>query len=161
VGFFISAKIFKWIQALMNHKPQTTPKLAVNAVVFNEEKEVLLARRTDNGLWCIPGGHVDLGETLVQACLRELKEETGLTGEVIRLVGIYSDPKNSLHIAQGPEWHTIRASFLCKIIGGTITPSEETSEIQYFDLHQLPQLITDHAQRVRDAYSDYPAAVIG
>jgi ADP-ribose pyrophosphatase YjhB (NUDIX family) len=145
----------------VDHKAQTTPKLAVNAVVFNEKKEVLLAKRTDNGLWCIPGGHVDLGETLVQACLRELFEETGLEGDVIRLVGIYSDPKNSLHIAQGAEWHTIRVSFLCKITGGTITSSEETSEIRYFDVNQLPPLITDHAQRVWDAYSDYPAAVIG
>jgi ADP-ribose pyrophosphatase YjhB (NUDIX family) len=145
----------------MNHKPQMTPKLAVNAVVFNDKKEVLLAKRTDNGMWCLPGGHVDLGETLVQACLRELDEETGLKGEVIRLVGIYSDPQNSLHIAQGSEWHTVRVSFLCKIIGGTIRASEETSEIQYFDVNQLPPLITDHAQRVRDAYSDLPAAVIG
>jgi len=145
----------------MNHKPQTTPKLAVNAVIFNEKKKVLLAKRTDNGMWCLPGGHVDLGETLIQACLRELAEETGLKGEVVRLVGIYSDPKNSLHIAQGPEWHTVRVSFLCKITGGTIRPSEETSEIQYFDVHQLPAMITDHAQRVRDAYLDRAAAFIG
>ncbi len=145
----------------MNHKPQNTPKLAVNAVVFNDQKQVLLAKRTDNGMWCIPGGHVDLGETLVQACLRELYEETGLKGEVIRLVGVYSDPENSLHIAQGPEWHTVRVSFLCKIIGGTISSSEETSEIQYFDINQLPLLITDHAQRIQDACSGLPAAVIG
>jgi len=131
----------------------------VNAVVFNDKKQVLLAKRTDNGMWCIPGGHVDLGETLVQACIRELYEETGLKGEVIRLVGIYSDPENSLHIAQGPEWHTVRVSFLCQIIGGTITSSEETSEIQYFDVHQLPLLITDHAQRVRDALLDNPAII--
>ena len=143
----------------MNHKSQNTPKLAVNAVVFNDKKQVLLAKRTDNGMWCIPGGHVDLGETLVQACIRELYEETGLKGEVIRLVGIYSDPENSLHIAQGPEWHTVRVSFLCQIIGGTITSSEETSEIQYFDVHQLPLLITDHAQRVRDALLDNPAII--
>ena len=64
----------------MAHKPQTTPKIAVNALLFNDKGEVLLAKRTDNGLWCIPGGHVDLGETLAQACLRELCEETGLQG---------------------------------------------------------------------------------
>src|SRR5581483_4418350 len=120
----------------MDHKPQTTPKLAVNAVVFNEKREVLLAKRTDNGLWCIPGGHVDLGETLAQACLRELWEETGLKGEVIRLVGVYSDPKGSLHIAQGPEWHTVRISLLCRIIGGTLTSSAETSEIKYFNVDE-------------------------
>jgi ADP-ribose pyrophosphatase YjhB (NUDIX family) len=144
----------------MDHKPQTTPKLAVNAVVFNEKREVLLAKRTDNGLWCIPGGHVDLGETLAQACLRELYEETGLKSEVVRLVGVYSDTKGSLHIAQGPEWHTVRVSFVCKVTGGTLTPSEETSEIRYFNVRELPPLITDHAQRIQDAYEEKSQAVI-
>jgi len=83
----------------MEHRPQTTPKIAVNALVFNDKGEVLLAKRSDNGLWCIPGGHVDLGETLAQACLRELFEETGLKADVERLVGVYSDTKGSLHIA--------------------------------------------------------------
>jgi|ERR1019366_824335 ADP-ribose pyrophosphatase YjhB (NUDIX family) len=138
----------------MTHKPQNTPKIAVNAIVFNGQGEVLLARRTDNGMWCIPGGHVDLGETLANACLRELREETGLEAEVVKLVGVYSDPQNSLHIAQGPEWHTIRVSFLCKITGGTIRPSEETSEIKYFKVNQLPSLITDHVRRIQDAVAN-------
>ncbi|HUO58905.1 MAG TPA: NUDIX domain-containing protein [bacterium] len=142
----------------MTHKPQTTPKIAVNAFVFNGQGEVLLAKRTDNGLWCVPGGHVDLGETLVQACARELFEETGLKAEVVKLIGIYSDPKGSLHIAQGQEWHTVRVSFLCEITGGTIRPSGETSEIAYFDLNRLPTLITDHAQRIRDAAAGRPEA---
>jgi ADP-ribose pyrophosphatase YjhB (NUDIX family) len=145
----------------MTHKPQITPKVAVNAVVFNGQREVLLAKRTDNGLWCLPGGHVDLGETVAQACLRELREETGLVGEVVRLLGVYSDPANSLHIKQGPEWHTVRVSFLCRIVGGTMTASSETSEMGYFDLDRLPPLITDHAQRIRDADRDAPEAVIG
>ena len=144
----------------MTHKPQLTPKLAVNSVVFNEKQQVLLAKRTDNGLWCIPGGHVDLGETLEQACLRELFEETGLKGKVVRLVGIYSDPENSLHIKQGPEWHTVRVSFLCQVVGGTITSSPETSDIRYFDLDQLPALITDHARRIQDALADLPGPVV-
>lgn len=145
----------------MAHPPQLTPKLALNALVFNDRGEVLLAKRTDNGLWCIPGGHVDLGETVSQACVRELFEETGLTAEVVRLIGIYSDPAQSLHIAQGPEWHTVRASFLCRVTGGTITPSRETSEIRYFAPDQWPPLITDHAQRIRDGLAGRTDAVIG
>ena len=145
----------------MPHKPQTTPKIAVNAFVFNGQGQVLLAKRTDNGLWCVPGGHVDLGETLAQACTRELFEETGLKAEVVKLIGIYSDPKGSLHIAQGQEWHTVRVSFLCKVTGGTMTPSEETSEIAYFDVKRLPDLITDHAQRIQDAASNRLEAVVG
>ena len=143
-----------------DHKPQVTPKIAVNAVVFNEKREVLLAKRTDNGLWCIPGGHVDLGETLAQACERELFEETGLKAEVVKLIGIYSATQGSLHIAQGPEWHTVRVSFLCKVTGGQIKPSEETSEIRYFDVGQLPPLITDHARRIKDACENKPEAVV-
>jgi len=142
------------------HKPQATPKIAVNAVVFNEKREVLLAKRTDNGLWCIPGGHVDLGETLAQACARELNEETGLKAEVVKLVGVYSDTRGSLHIAQGPEWHTVRVSFLCKVTGGEIKPSDETSEIRYFSAAELPPLITDHARRIQDALENQPGAVI-
>jgi ADP-ribose pyrophosphatase YjhB (NUDIX family) len=145
----------------LNHKPQSTPKIAVNALVFNGQGEVLLAKRTDNGLWCIPGGHVDLGETLSQACVRELYEETGLRSEVIRLVGAYSDPQNSLHISQGPEWHTVRVSFLCEITGGTMTTSDETSEIRYFPIGKLPLLITDHALRIQDGLQAGSEAVIG
>ena len=88
-------------------------------------------------------------------------EETGLQTEVVKLVGVYSDPQNSLHIAQGPEWHTVRVSFLCKVTGGTIKPSEETSEIKYFDPKRLPTLITDHARRIQDALSNRSEAIIG
>lgn len=143
----------------MEHKTQITPKIAVNAIVFNGQGEVLLAKRTDNGLWCIPGGHVDLGETLAEACLRELFEETGLKAEVVKLVGVYSDQENSLHIAQGLDWHTVRVSFLCRVQSGVIRPSEETSEIRYFNPAQLPPLITDHARRIKDAIQGRPEAV--
>ena len=144
----------------MTHKPQATPKIAVNALVFNRKKEVLLAKRKDNGLWCIPGGHVELGEPLVKACLRELFEETGLKAKVLKLVGVYSDTRNSLHIRQGPQWHTVRISFLCRVTGGKITLSEETTEVRYFKLSQLPRLITDHARRISDAVLNRPEAFI-
>ncbi len=144
----------------MVHQPQSTPKIAVNALVFNGKKEVLLAKRTDNGLWCIPGGHVDLGETLAQACVRELREETGLQARVVKLVGVYSDTQGSLHIAQGPEWHTVRVSFLCEAAGGDLRPSEETSEVGYFPVNRLPPLITDHFRRIQDGFRGQAEAVI-
>jgi ADP-ribose pyrophosphatase YjhB (NUDIX family) len=144
----------------MSHQDQTTPKIAVNALVFNEAGEVLLVKRTDNGLWCIPGGHVDLGETLSEACCRELFEETGLRGEVVKLIGIYSDAENSLHIAQGREWHTARVSLLCRVLSGERTPSAETSEIRYFKTSQLPPLVTDHSKRIAEAVLNRAEAFI-
>jgi hypothetical protein len=83
-----------------------------------------------------------------------------LKAEAVKLVGIYSDTQGSLHIAQGPEWHTVRVSFLCKVTGGAIKPSEETSEIRYFNVGQLPPLITDHARRIQDAWENRPEAVM-
>jgi ADP-ribose pyrophosphatase YjhB (NUDIX family) len=144
----------------MSHREQATPKIAVNALIFNDKREVLLAKRTDNGLWCIPGGHVELGETLTQAVERECWEETGLKTQVVKLVGIYSDTKGSLHFLQGLQWHTVRVSFLCQVTGGQMRPSEETSEIRYFPLDHLPDLITDHVRRIQDGFANNPEAVI-
>jgi ADP-ribose pyrophosphatase YjhB (NUDIX family) len=103
---------------------------------------------------------VDLGETLEAACLRELREETGLEAEVVRLVGVYSDPEGSLHIGHGPERHTVRVSFLCRATGGSLATSSETSEVRYFPVDALPPLITDHVRRIQDALSGEPRAVI-
>ena len=64
-----------------------------SAVIFNEDRsKALLTRRTDNGLWCIPGGGMEAGESAAETCIREVWEETGLYVEVKRLVGVYSNP---------------------------------------------------------------------
>jgi ADP-ribose pyrophosphatase YjhB (NUDIX family) len=103
---------------------------------------------------------MELGETLAQACLRELVEETGLKAEVVRLIGVYSDTAGSLHYAQGKEWHTVRVSLLCRAVGGELRPSPETSELGYFPVDSLPSMITDHPRRIRDARLGLQEAVI-
>jgi ADP-ribose pyrophosphatase YjhB (NUDIX family) len=65
---------------------------SVNVVVSNPAGEVLLIRRSDNDNWAVPGGAIDLGESLVQAAVRETREETGILCEATGLVGIYTDP---------------------------------------------------------------------
>ena len=67
---------------------------SVNVVVTNPAGEVLLIRRSDNDNWAVPGGAIDLGESLAQAAVRETREETGIDCEVTGLVGIYSDPRH-------------------------------------------------------------------
>jgi len=68
-------------------------RLGCSATIFNESREkVLLTKRTDNGLWCLPGGGVDPGESVEETVIREVQEETGLTVRVLRLIGVYSDP---------------------------------------------------------------------
>ncbi|MBI2561507.1 MAG: NUDIX domain-containing protein [candidate division NC10 bacterium] len=65
----------------------------VAAIISNGEGKILLQRRSDNGLWGLPGGSVEIGESVRDAIIREVQEETGLTVEVVRLIGVYSDPK--------------------------------------------------------------------
>jgi ADP-ribose pyrophosphatase YjhB (NUDIX family) len=67
---------------------------SVNVVVTNAVGDVLLIRRSDNQNWAVPGGAIDLGESMVQAAVRETKEETGIDCEITGLVGIYTDPKH-------------------------------------------------------------------
>jgi 8-oxo-dGTP pyrophosphatase MutT (NUDIX family) len=70
---------------------------SVNVVVTNAAGEVLLIRRSDNDNWALPGGAIDLGESMVQAAVRETREETGIDCEVTGLVGIYTDPRRPGH----------------------------------------------------------------
>ena len=68
-------------------------RLGCSVVIFDEaRKKVLLTKRADNGLWCLPGGGVDPGESVEETVIREAWEETGLTIRVLRLIGVYSDP---------------------------------------------------------------------
>src|ERR1700733_7049262 len=66
---------------------------SVNVVVVNDAAEILMIRRTDNGNWAVPGGAVDLGESVVQAAVRETLEESGIQCATTGIVGIYSDPR--------------------------------------------------------------------
>jgi ADP-ribose pyrophosphatase YjhB (NUDIX family) len=66
---------------------------SVNVVVVNDAGEILLIRRTDNGNWAVPGGAIDLGESVAQAAVRETLEESGIHCAITGIVGIYSDPK--------------------------------------------------------------------
>src|SRR5262245_3038067 len=74
---------------------------AVSAVVADEAGELVLQRRADNGLWALPGGVVEVGESVAQAVVREVKEETGLDVEPVGLVGVYSDPRHVIAYADG------------------------------------------------------------
>ena len=67
---------------------------SVNVVVVNDAGEILMIRRSDNDNWAVPGGAIDLGESMIEAAVRETREETGIDCEITGLVGIYTDPKH-------------------------------------------------------------------
>jgi len=138
-----------WIGILAWSKIET-PKTGVSAVVLNEAGEVLLTRRADNGRWCLPGGHMDFGETVEQCVVREVYEETGLAVKVERIVGVYSRPIPKSDDVPRPR-HYVILHFLCRQTGGELRLSDETTEIRYFAPDTQPDnLLTWHRQRIAD-----------
>lgn len=138
-------------------------KAGVAAVVFNEQHQILLVKRKDNGLWSLPSGHVEIAETVTEAIIRELEEETGLTIAVPKLIGVYSDPLSQVFTyPTGSTTHFITLCFLCRVIGGYLqVDNKEIAEAIFFDLEQLPKNIMKmHPQWLADALSYQDAAYI-
>ena len=123
---------------------------SVNVVVTDDAGRILMIRRTDNGNWAVPGGAIDLGESLVAAAVRETAEETGITCEVTGLVGIYSDPKHVVHYTSNDE---VRQEFSVVVtarpIAGEPTPSDETSEVLWMEPDAIDGLKMDRSMRMR------------
>lgn len=115
---------------------------SVEAVVLNEDK-ILLVHRKDDGLWCLPGGITDPDETLAESVLRELEEETGITGNVQKLLGIYDS--RLWHSAK--RIHFYHFLFLVKANDPTPQPSNEVFDAAYFAEHSLPPMSPGHHLR--------------
>jgi ADP-ribose pyrophosphatase YjhB (NUDIX family) len=134
----------------------------VAGILRNEEGHILLQRRSDNGLWGLPGGSVEIGESVRDAIIREVREETGLTVDVVRLIGVYSDPKIQIvRYPDGAVVHYISTLFACRILGGALQTCDETLDLQFFDPANLPlDLLPMHRIRIQDAVANHTAAVI-
>jgi ADP-ribose pyrophosphatase YjhB (NUDIX family) len=127
---------------------------SVNVVVVNEAGEVLLIRRSDNGNWALPGGAVDLGESVAQAAVRETVEETGVVCRITGLVGIYSDPRHVIHYTSNDE---VRQEFsivlTARHVSGSPRVCEEASEVGWIARVEVGGLVMDRSMRQR--LSDY------
>lgn len=123
-----------------------TPLLTVDAIIMYEEKLVLIKRKNPpyKDMFALPGGFVDIGETIEQATIREAKEETGLDIDIINLIGVYSDPKRD------PRSHTVSICFIAKG-KGNLSVGSDADDIGLFSLSNLPELAFDHDKIIKDA----------
>ena len=121
------------------------PGLAVIVAIIDDGK-VLLTKREDFEVWCLPGGGVEDGESLAEAGIREAKEETGLDVELTRLVGVYSRMGGGMH-----DVHAVL--YAARPVGGRLkTQPHETIEVAYFPFDQLPEeMLFGHKKRISDA----------
>lgn len=133
--------------------PQATRIVpAASAVVVSEEGHILLQRRRDNNLWALPGGTMEIGESIGETIIREVKEETGFDVELVYTIGIYSDPKHVIAFSDGEVRQEFSICFACHIVGGRSQISDESSEVRFFLAQEIEQLTMHPSiyQRIKD-----------
>jgi 8-oxo-dGTP diphosphatase len=125
-----------------------TPLLATDCVVFDGQGRVLLIRRGHppfEGQYALPGGFVEIGETVETACCRELKEETGVGVRDLKLVGVYSDPKRD------PRGHTCSVAYLARVDGAEPSAGDDAAAAGWVADWRSVKLAFDHADILADA----------
>ena len=134
-------------------KPQT-PSLTVDAIILFKNGLVLIKRKNPpyQGKFALPGGFVEIGESTEKAAARETFEETGLSVEIIKLVGVYSDPRRD------PRGHTVSVCYLTKG-SGRLKWGSDASSAELFELDSIPELAFDHNKMINDAKSDINAVL--
>jgi len=132
---------------------------AASAVIIDDEGRVLLHRRSDNGLWSLPGGAMEIGETIGQCIVREVKEETGLDIEPTSLVGIYSDPKHVIEYSDGEVRQQFSVCFRARVVGGALVRSNESTDLRWVIPQELSalELQPSIAVRIEHALSEAEA----
>lgn len=129
---------------------------SVSAVILRRGR-LLLQQRADSGQWGLPGGSVEIGETVAAAVTREVQEETGFEVRVGRLIGVYSDPRFQIvRYADGRVWHYVNLCFAAEVIGGDarLAPGE-TLAVDWFPPDALPaSFVSLHRRRIEDALAD-------
>jgi ADP-ribose pyrophosphatase YjhB (NUDIX family) len=140
------------------YRDQNAPKPnslvpAASAIVTDSQGRLVLHKRTDNDLWALPGGGMELGESLATTVVREVREETGLTVEPAYVVGVYSDPDHVFAYDDGEVRQEYSVCVACRLIGGTLRASDESTDLGFFTSAEVNDL-TIHP-RIRARITDY------
>ena len=123
---------------------------SVNVMVTNAGGDLLMIRRTDNDNWAVPGGAIDLGESIPAAAMRETLEETGVTCEITGLAGTYSDPRHViLYTSNGEARQEFSIVLTGRAISGSPTPSDESREVRWVPRGEVADLRMDRSMRMR------------
>jgi ADP-ribose pyrophosphatase YjhB (NUDIX family) len=133
------------------HAPEPNSLVpSVNVIVTNQVGDLLMIRRTDNDNWAVPGGAIDLGESIPTAAVRETLEETGITCEITGLVGTYSDPRHViLYTSNGEARQEFSIVLTARAVSGQLTPSDESREVRWVPRAEVASLRMDRSMRMR------------
>jgi len=125
---------------------------AASAVVVDDAGRILLQRRRDNGMWALPGGAMNFGESLPDCAVRETLEETGYDVEITGIVGTYTNPRHVFAYDDGEVRQEFSICFLARPVGGHIAVSDESTDVRWFtpaEVNDLP-MVPSIRKRVND-----------
>jgi ADP-ribose pyrophosphatase YjhB (NUDIX family) len=133
-----------------------------SGIIADGAGRIVLLRRSDNGRWALPGGVMDIGESIAHAVAREVREETGLHVEPERVVGIYTDPGHVFAFDDGEVRQQFSICFACRLVGGEIRASNESTDVRFFSPADIDRLNAHPSIRLRidDYLKDECAAFI-
>jgi ADP-ribose pyrophosphatase YjhB (NUDIX family) len=136
---------------------------SVVAAVVNDHGALLLIHRTDNGMWALPGGGHDIGESIAGTVVREVREETGIEVEVTGLVGLYTDPRHVMAYDDGEVRQQFSIAFRARPTGGQLRGSTESRAVRWVSPDQLDELPMHPSMRlrIRHALEDRQEPFIG
>lgn len=135
----------------------------VSAFIFDVDGRILMEKRSDSGLWGLPGGSMEIGESAEEAVVREVAEETGLEVEVERLLGVHTDPRKGAVAAypDGNVVHFVSIVFECRRLSGDLRISHESTDLAYFAVDELPDdIVQGHLMRIQNVTSGLPTPFI-
>lgn len=143
----------KELRILVGHRPLILNTSA--GALLNENHQLLLQERTGNDDWCFPGGFMEFGETIIETCKREFKEDSGVEIEPVILLKTFD---NDIYTyPNGDQTQLITNLFLVKKTGGQLLNhhTEETSNLKYFDLDNLPHFFNEQSEKMARTVIDY------
>ncbi|MGW5531780.1 NUDIX hydrolase [Streptomyces xanthochromogenes] len=125
---------------------------AASAVVVDNSGRILLQRRSDNGMWALPGGAMNLGESLPDCAIRETREETGIEVEVTGIVGTYTNPRHVFAYDDGEVRQEFSICFLARPVAGRLAISDESTDVRWFEPDEVDALpmVASIRKRVND-----------
>lgn len=132
---------------------------SVVAIVTDDEDRVLLIHKTDNDLWALPGGGHEIGESIADTVVREVKEETGYDVAVERVTGLYTNPRHVMAYDDGEVRQQFSIAFRARLLGGEAATSSESKAVEWLaredidglELHPSMRLRIQHALQHRDS----------
>ena len=145
----------KKLRSYIGHDPILI--CACGCLIFNEKDQILLQKRSDDNLWGNPGGSMELGETIYETVIREIKEETNLDIKKtdLKIFNIYSGEEQHHIYPNNDEAYFVNIIFETTIIEGDLKIDSESKELKFFDLDNLPSNITKPFESIKNDLIKY------